>query len=250
MHRRTLLAGAAGTIPLAGCLGGFADEGRGGTPDLPEDCPKTQGLDVAWPDDLDAAAVESFAQEYEYRYYRDVVVEYEPESRLDSYELHTGVSEGPTASGDGFELQVSGGGGVYMPTLLMTAETADPPDGAEVVPASEIDDVGLSSLLRDAAASGEAELHVDDPGEEVEQYLELLASVSEEFERVAGPGHSASAYVAVEDATVELTVQATRFHGDYGWWAWYYVDEYVVRRTTEEDVDPRNGTLLECRRPD
>lgn len=256
MKRRAFLSvmGAV-TLPLAGCTS--ESDGPVGTDDgtdeptaVPEECPITQELGVEWPDEFDASAVESFVEEYEYRYYRDAVVEFEPRSRLDSYQLNVWVSGGPTASGGGYELQVTGGGGVYHPRLLMEARESDPPDGAEVVPASEIDDAALNATLAEATEPEEAKLRIDEPGTEIDRYIDLLASVSGAFEPLSEPGDSDTLYVDVDGTTVELSVQATRLHGDYFWSAWYYVDEYVVRRASDENTDSRDGELLECRMPD
>ncbi|PSP18834.1 hypothetical protein BRC62_02510 [Halobacteriales archaeon QH_10_67_13] len=276
MRRRTLLTAlGAATVPLAGCTTGTDPVGAdGGTPadtdtpdadggaptstasdgtaertDAPEDCPASQELGVERPEDLDASTVEAFVEEHERVYHRDVVIEYEPESSLDSYELSGSVTGSPRPVGDGWELEYAGSGGIYRPTLLLGATTADPPDGADTVPVSEVDDDRLAGTLREAAETGEAELHVDTPGEEVDRYVELLASLSDDFGRLSGRGDSDTPYVDVDGTTVGLTATATSFHGDYEWSAWYYVDERVVRRTTDEETDPRDGKLLECRSP-
>lgn len=273
MRRRTLLAALGAAAGLAGCTtgdepGDGGDTGGGeGTPvpptatptatgtttggstDTPEDCPTSRGLGVEPPEDLDASAVESFVEAYEHVYYRDVVVEYEPESRLDSYELDGGVTDPPRRVGDGWELEYSGSGGIYRPTLALGARRTDPPDGADVVPVDGIDEGPVAETLEEAAETGEAEHHVEPPGEKVDRYVDLFASLSEDFERLSGRGDSDTLYVDVDGTAVELTVAATDFHGDYWWTAWYYVDERVVRRTGEEGVDPRDGELLECREP-
>jgi len=177
-----------------------------------------------------------------------VVVEYEPESRLDSYGLSGSVVDGPTPAGEGWVLEYSGGGGIYRPTLALRATTTEPPDGADPVPASEVENGTLAGLLEEAAEAGEAQHHVEPPGEKVDRYVDLLASLSDDFDRLSGRGDSESIYVDVDGTTVELSATATDFHGDYWWKSTYYVDERVVRRTADEEVDPRNGTLLECRR--
>lgn len=254
MQRRAVLAGlGCATVPLAGCLGGTDDGGTptdspADAPALPEDCPKTQDLDVEWPEDLDRETVEPFVEEYEHRYYRDVVVGFERESRLDADRLRAPVTEGPAPRGDGYELKVSGRGALFTPNLRLVAEASEAPDGAEVVPLGEIDDVILREALIEAAEDGDAEFHVRSPQAEVERYLELLESVSEEFDPPSEPGDSGSLYVDVDGTTVELTAKATFFHGDYGWTAWYYVDAHVVRRTTDGTIDAQDGTVLECRR--
>lgn len=260
MHRRRLLALlGTGALPVAGCLSAEtpgdeptpspagADEDP--TP-LPEACPTTQGIEVEWPEDLDAAAVESFVEAYERAYYREVVVQYEPESQLDSYELSGLVMDDPIPTGDGWVLKYAGNGGVYRPTLFLEATVAEPPEGGDVVPINEIDDEPATETLEEAARKGEASYHVEPPGPEVDRYLELFESVSADFKGLSGPGDADTLYVAVEDTTVELTVTADNFHGDYQWYAWYYVDERIVRRTTDQDTDPREGQLLECRRLD
>jgi len=252
MHRRTFLTiVGGGALSLAGCTSG-PDPGEG-TPthtDLPAECPTSQDLGVEWPADLDAETVESFVEEYEHVYHRDAVVEYEPESQLDSYELSGTVSEGPRAAGDGWELAYSGSGGVYRPTLMIGAATAEPPEDADVVPVEEVDDEPLTETLEEAAETGEAEYHVEPPGEEVDGYVDRLASLSEDFDGLSGRGDSDTLYVDVDGTTVELSVTASNSHGDYWWDAWYYVDEHVVRRTSDEGTDPREGELLECRERD
>ncbi|WP_435344900.1 hypothetical protein [Haloarchaeobius sp. HRN-SO-5] len=247
MNRRTLLTTVAGgTLSLAGCTTQIDPGGSDETTRPPENCPTTQGLDVEWPTELDASTVESFVESYEHAYYRDVVVEYEPESRLDSYEL-SGDATSPTDVRDGWELSYSGSGGVYRPTLSLSARTATLPDGADVVPVSEVDDEVLTEVLDEAAETGTADHHVDQPGETVDRYVDLLASLSDDFEPLSDTGHGDSLYVDVDGTPVELTAEADSFHGDYWWTAWYYVDDQVVRRTTDEATDPQDGTLLECR---
>lgn len=260
MQRRTLLTlVGGGAVSFPGCTTGTdlpatdetTDEKTDDSPDendeLPEECPKSQEIDVEWPVELDASAAESFVEAYEHAYYRDLVVEYEAESRLDSYGLSGVVGTPPTEMGDGWEIEYSGNGGIYRPTLSLDAATADPPEGADQVSVGKIDDVAVTETLEEAADAGEAEFHVDTPGDEVDRYLDLFTSLSDDFEELSGHGDSDRLYVDVDGTTVELSVTATNFHGDYGWNALYYVDEQVVRRTTDRDADPRNGQLLECR---
>jgi hypothetical protein len=223
-----------------------ASTGTGTTPTHPPSCPTTQGLDVEWPTDLDAESAESFVETYERVYYRDVVVEYEPESRLDAYELSGGVME-REQRGDGWVITYSGSGGVYRPTLALGATTADPPGDVDPVPIADVADDTLVELLQTAAETGEAEHHVEPPGEKVDRYLDRLTALSPEFDGVSGRGDSDSLHVDVDGTTVELTATATNLHGDYWWTARYYVDERVVRRVEGEDADPRGGPVVECR---
>lgn len=245
--RRALLA-AAGATAVGGCLGVPAMSDRGRT--LPDDCPVSQDLGVEWPAELTAESVEAFLESYEHVYYRDVVVEYESASTVDSYGLSVHVSEGPTPVDDGYRATLYGGGGVYTPTLHLGAVAdppAGPPSGADVVPIGEVEDRPLRDLLEDAAAEGEAELHVDRPGEPVDRYIERVAELSADFDPLTRPGDSGRAFFDVDGTIVELTVSADRFHGDHGWRAHYLVDEHVVWRDGDWDGEPRDGKLLECR---
>ncbi len=266
MKRRTYLSLVGGTtVSIAGCVGDTrrgtgsettspgsepSDQTSPATTRPPNECPTTMDLGVTWPQELDRSAVESFVEEYEHVYYRDVVVEYKPESELDSYDLSGSVSEGPTSVGNGWELKYSGGGGVYRPTLFIEAMESDAPEDAHPVPLDEVEDDRLRAVIEEAAQTGEAELHIDKPGEEVDRYVDLLAALSPDFEHLSGRGDSDTLYIATDGSTVELTATASNFHGDYWWTAWYYVDERVVRRTADEDTDPQDGRLLECRDPD
>lgn len=265
--RRRLLACAAG-VAVAGCLDAgpaASDDGddpgtpgdpEGGTPtetdagdDLSEACPTTQGLGVEWPETLDAESVASFVETYEYRYVRDVVVGYEPESRFDAYEMSHDVREEPTERGDGWVVEVGGGGAVYTPHLAIEARTGTLPEGREAVPVDEIDGSLLSVAAKTAAEEGEASRRIG-PGESAEQYADLLADLDDDFGRLASMGDTSTLYVDVDGTTVEVTATVDRFHGDYGWEAEYYVDETEVRRSGWDGPPPEEGELLECRTPD
>jgi len=259
MHRRTLLTALGGGVcSVTGCLTSPASSGAGGATnepttegepesDRPADCPTSQGLDIEWPETLDADTVRSFVDAYEQAYYREVVVEYEPESQLDSYELGGRLVGPPSAVGNGWAVEYAGGGAIYRPTLALGARTAAPPDGADVVPLSEIDRQPVVNMLREALQTGEAEYHIGSPGAGIDRHLDLFTSLSRDFDGLSGPGDSETLYVAAGETDLELTVVAMNRHGDYEWRVWYYVDTLVVRRTTDEDTAPRYGTLLECR---
>jgi hypothetical protein len=275
MHRRAFLTVlGSGSLALAGCLSETDPAGSDGTPegtdqpgtdqpddpdqpetdtpdtsdqqrDLPEECPTSQDLGVEWPEELDAATVASFVENYEQVYYREVVVEYDPDTEFSSYELSGSVRDQPEKAGDGWILEYSGSGGVYRPDMLLGATPSEPPADADVVSIDDIDDDTLRSVAREAAQTGEADLHVTSE-EDVVRYNDLLAGLSEDFEPLESRGDSDSLSVAVDGSHVELSARVTSLHGDYWWDARYYVDEHVVRRT-EDDIDPRNGELLECR---
>jgi hypothetical protein len=261
LPRRTLLSvAAAGAVGTAGCLDGAfggTDGERSPTDDevsptptdreLPEGCPTTQDLDVAWPTKLTDGSVERFVEAYENAYYREAVVDYGPTTMVDEYGLAASVSDGPVAVDGGYRVALSGSGGVYEPGLHFQGERADPPAGADVVPVGETDDGTLREVIETAAAESEAETHVRRPRERVDELIERVASLSADADPLEGPGDSTTAYFEVDDITVELVVQADNFHGDYWWSARYYVDGHVVRRLEDDEGDPRDGELLECR---
>ena len=261
LSRRTLLAAtAAGAVGTAGCFdGAFGGTDGEGSPtnddvsptptdqELPTGCPITQNLNIDWPTELTDGSVERFVETYENAYYREAVVEYEPTTVVDEYGLAASVSDGPVAVDGGYRVVLSGSGGVYEPGLHLRGERADPPAGADVVPVGKADDSTLRGVLETAAAEGEAETHVRRPRERVDELIERVASLSADASPLEGPGDSTTAYFEVNDATVELAVQADSFHGDYWWKARYYVDDRVVRRLENDEGDPRDGELLECR---
>lgn len=255
--RRDLLAAtAAATVGTAGCSDRLADgpdEQSTVTPvgtrtDRPADCPTTQGLDVQWPTDLDAATAESFVVAYEHAYVREEVIEYEPDSRLDEYAISTDVRQGAEPIDDGYEVRVTSNGAVWEPTLRLEAASARPPEDADVVPVASVDPSLIRTVLRTAAREGEGEANLDRSRERIDKYVDHLASLSADFEPLEARGDSDSAFFDVDGTAVELTASATRFHLDFGTNAAYYVDESVVRRLgTFEGGDPRDGALLECR---
>jgi hypothetical protein len=242
-NRRTVLA-TLGAAALGGCTRSNLPMVGDSTEDLPEDCPVSQDYDVEWPADLDADAAETFVENYEAVHYREGVVVYEPETRLDSYDL--GVrSEGVQSSGDGYEVKVSGSGGIYRPDLTFNAHREDDPTDVERVPASEIEDERLRELLETAAAEGEADANVRH-GPEIDQYIDLFDSLFESYDPHEEPGDSRTLYFSVDGTPVEVDVGASTLHGDYWWSATYYVDDHVVYRA-EADRPPKDGKLLECR---
>lgn len=242
-NRRALLA-SVGAVAAGGCISQPSTDGV--EDDLPEGCPISQELDVEWPEELDRSSAQSFVEAYAAEYYREVVIEYEPESQIDSYQLTVGANEA-VEEGNGYEVDVNGGGGLYTPHLILKASVTESSTGDEPVPADDVDDTLLQDLLSKAAENPETDPHRRiDPGTEVDRYIDLLDSLSEKFDPLSGPGDSDSVYFRVDETTVELVASGDRFHGDYGWAARYYVDENVLWRVGR-DGDPMDGELLECR---
>lgn len=269
--RRGMLAGvSASVLAAAGCSGMVPGDGSGtdgsGTDDasqnaaddgLPAECPVSQDLGVAWPEGIDRDTAGSFVAEYERVYYRDVVVGYEPTSRVDSYDLDVRNVEVTSAGDDGYEVQVFGGGGVYTPHLHLAACVTEPPADSDPISADGVDDDRLERLLEAAlevggepgscGQDGEATDRRVGPGSEVERYLDLLESLAGEDLGISAPGDAASVHFRVDGSPVELSVAADRFHGDHLWAAAYHVDDRQLRRATGRDTDPADDELLECR---
>lgn len=270
MRRRTLLTAAgAGALALAGCASERDPAGEGepddpastappddGTTtdpptddaDLPAACPTSRDLDVdtEWPTDLDAGSVAAFVEAYEAAYYREVVVDYDPETPLADYELYGGVEGAPQEADEGWVVAYSGQGAVYQGTLFIEGTTAEAPADADVVAASEIESGHVAALVDEAADTGSVEEHVTNTAA-VKRYLDSLPALSADVDDITERGQEEVLYVDVDGTTVRVTVTAGNFHGDYWWTARYYVTDRVVRRAEGEDADPRAGELLECR---
>lgn len=143
--RRTLLAGAA-SVGVPGCTLGGGDgngEGDGRARDPPDACPTSHDLGVEWPDELTAESVAGFVETYENRYYREVVIGYEPGTRLDDYRLDGSVQSGVEKRDGGYVAKFVGGGALYRPNLHVTAEVAGAAEGREPLDVEEIDDERL-----------------------------------------------------------------------------------------------------------
>lgn len=270
MRRRTVLSLSASVAlgGLAGCDGQRAAETpseepttappttgpttespREPTPQQPAECSVTQGLDVDWPDGLSAASAEGFVERYEEVYYRDVVVEYEPETRFDEYDLGF-TTEVTDTDSPGYVVEVDGSGGIYRPDVFLNASVVDEEPDDEVIPLADVNDQTLREMLQTSAGNPEESVgrEIRD-GSDVDQYADLLNDFPGEGS-LEGRGDSVTRYFDVDGTTVELTASVTGLHGDYWWTAWYYVDENVLRRTEDEEVAPENGELLECRADD
>lgn len=245
MDRRGLLTTVgAGSLSLTGCLG------LSGLPvgeNLPEDCPKSQNLGVAWPRDINASAAATFVEEYEEKYYLEVIFEFDPESRYSRLGSAITRAEIVSESGDCWQVRFAGILGIEEAFTRLKAVTAEPADDARVIPIGAVDDKQLIELLHEAAETGEAErrLSTDD----TDEYLDRLEKLAEEFE-ISPPEYSDTLHFEVNGTIVELTASVDTLHVDQEWDAWYAVDKHEVWRSDEKDIDPRDGDLLECRAAD
>lgn len=241
MKRRTLLSAfAAGSTSIAGCTAATSFFGPG----LPEACPTSQDLGVEWPKNLDESTVASFVEAYEERYYRRVVFDYEPVSRFSYVGSAISRVKDVTEVDRGWRVHFSGTLGVNEAFMHLKATRSEPPEEAEVLSVSQLDDERLTELLDEAAETGEAERDIQ--AEDVDTYVDRFESLSVGFE-ISSAEPSDRLYVEVNGTTIELVVSVDTYHADRFWDAWYYVDEHVVWRSGEKNVDPRDGQLLECR---
>lgn len=246
-------AGCSGTVPgddsgTDGAGQNLAERG------LSAACPTSQDIGVAWPEEVDRDTVGAFVAEYEEVYYREVVVGYDPASRVDSYELAVRNVDVVSADEAGYVVEVVGGGGIYTPHLLLAARVTDPPPDRDPISADRVADDRLERVLSETAEEGGKCAENDDgadrrvgPGSEVDRYLDVLESLAGRDLPISAPGDAATLYFRVDDTPVELRVAADRFHGDRLWAASYHVDDRLLRRATGRDADPADGELLECR---
>lgn len=245
MERRTFLTVAgAGSMAVGGCIG---VPGSGGSADLPDDCPVSQGVGVDWPRDLTESTVAGFVERYEEAYYRQHVIDtkFDPESRLFGYSGWIGRAEDVTeVAGGGWRVHFSGIVNVQRGDLVLHATVSDPPGDARVVSVTDVEDELLREVLERAAKTEQADDRVG-PAES-DAYLERFETLSDGFD-IQEVGDEDALYFDVNGTTVELLVIASPPNRDHFWEAWYYVDDRVVWRSGEHDVDPRDGELLECR---
>lgn len=241
MRRRQLLTSAvAGSLSLAGCT---TTSGLFG-PDLPAACPTSQDLGVEWPKNLDESTAAAFVEAYEEQYYRQAVFDYEPVSRFSYVGSAISRVEDVNEADVGWRVHFSGTLGVNEAFMHLKATRSDPPEGTVVLSRSQLDDERLTELLDEAGATGEAEQDIE--AEAVDPYVDRFERLSEGFE-ISSAEPRDRLYFEGNETTVELVVSVDTYHADRFWDAWYYVDEHVVWRSGERDVDPRDGDLLECR---
>lgn len=241
MRRRSVLTSAlAGSISLAGCTSAPGLSG----PDLPDECPTSQDLEVEWPAPLDGTTVAAFVESYEAQYYRQTDFDFEPDSQFSYVGSAISRVEEVTEADDGWRVHCSGILGVNQAFMHLKATRSEPPAGAGVLSRSQLDDERLIGLLVEAVETGEAERDLE--ADEVDTYVDRFERLSEGFE-ISRAEPRDTLYVDGNGTTVELVVSVDTYHADRFWDAWYYVNEHVVWRSWEQGIDPRDGELLECR---
>ncbi|MDZ5813347.1 hypothetical protein U4E84_18620, partial [Halorubrum sp. AD140] len=124
------------------------------------------------------------------------------------------------------------------------------PDDPEYISVDEVEDPKLQEILKSAADSGYGE-YTTSSTSEMERYTELVETLSSSasLNENLQPG----AYFDVKGTPVlliiETRVDSVSVFGDPVT-VQYYVTEYVIRRTDEENESPQDGTVVECRLPE
>lgn len=267
--RRAVLASLA-SVGLAGCTASGASEPPS-EDELPEQCPTSQNLDVQWPRDIYTGSVRGFLTGYEdvrefvTAYEEEYLVEKNTRSQFQSADFHVDVDQNPKRVADGFQLTVSYTGSVHTSSHLilqafevdsegipkdnngMSVAESEVPADLEPISVEEVQDQKIREILKSAAKSG----HRRDAADSTAQFTQLVdnhspnASLNDE--------DRSGVYFDVNGTPVLLFIQSRE--GSVGdildpVTVQYYVTEYVIRRTKEEDESPRDGTVVECRHPE
>ena len=255
--RRAVLATLTG-VGLAGCTTS-GDSEPPSEDELPDQCPTSLDLDVQWPRELDSDTVGEFVMAYEKAYQ----VKKLAETQFHSPSISVELDQTPYKVADRFQVTVTYDASVSIEDYLhleayevnsdgipkdgQHVDESEVPDAPEYIPIAEIEGQRLQEVLKSAANSGYGEDYTSPTG----RYTQLIES------------HSANAslnneypqgiYFDVNGTPVLLII--TERGGaaeDYGKSdpIQYYVTEYVVRRTDEENESPQDGTVVECRPPE
>lgn len=267
-HTRRAVLATLTSVGLAGCTTS-GDSEPPSEDELPDQCPTSHNLNVQWPRDLDPGPVRGFVSGYEavgdfvMAYEEAYQVEQKAETQFHSPSISVELDQTPNKVANGFHVTVTYGASVSIEDYILLeafevnsdgipkegqrVDESEVPDDPEYIPIAEIEDQRLQEVLKSAANSGYGEDHTSPTG----RYTQLIES------------HSANAslnneypqgiYFDVNGTPVLLII--TERGGaaeDYGKSdpIQYYVSEYVVRRTDEENESPQDGTVVECRPPE
>lgn len=262
MQRRTVLVSLAALsgAGVAGCIGdgpggGVNDDGSvedtgetdGGTTsqngsDIPDRCPVNTIEGYSPPEEVTAERAEEFVVEYDEEYFRYEIAS--PPHEKDS----TGLWEDPEVEdvGDGYivslpAVDVSDYGTIVW--LVSEPVTGDN-DVEDAVAIDEVESEMLATAARTAAETGEQVTAEKFTGGGIEAEA-VPPEITTAFDSL--PGDEDGRYVSVDGDPVRLWfVEDDSFHRHYGYSARYYVDSNVLWRTDDLEMDPREGTLVEC----
>ncbi|WP_058367440.1 hypothetical protein [Haloparvum sedimenti] len=263
MRRRALLATVGGSLALAGCAadaptGSDAADGTdtstatgpGSEPTdaagsgLPDDCPTTRGYDAGFPPDADdPAAVEGFVAAYEVAHLNATAVNHDADEvgRVSPRVEESAAADEHHSAGAGWTVTVETTW--YEERTVETELVAAPseaPADADPLPVDDLPDEldTLPGVVREAAASGETiERRLFDDSEAVREALD------------GAPEQDGTRFLDADGTTVGVTLREVVEHADNAVRAHYLLTPHLLRRAEGygDDVDPREGDLLECR---
>lgn len=207
--------------------------------ELPDNCPTSTLADYNPPAELSCEAVATFVVEYHEAYVLNKM--FSPTHGDDSV---SGSVTSINSHEYGYVVTVGWSGADYTDVPEIEAEpTTDPPDFD--LPSVETLN---SKLLREfAIEAAEQNERVESSGAPHSD----LDPVRQEFESL--PGTEDGRFISVDGTPVTLQFDIRETVGDYlSMSTRYYVDSHVVRqsdehRASDEDTDPRQFPLLECR---
>ena len=227
---------------------------------LPDECSKSLDLDVQWPQELDTDTVGGFVVDYEEAY---LVKEY-TDTRFHSLDFSVELEQTPNKLDRGFHLTVRSAGagsvddhlhiqafevgsdGIPEAEQNMRIDESVVPDDPEYIPIDEVEDQILHAVLQLAADTG-YENHRTAFTPRYEELLDNLPPNASLNNRRMGT------YFDVNGTYVLLVIDRqgdSSIDGVDVGPIQYYVTEYVVRRTDEENESPEDGTVVECRIPE
>ena len=241
MKRRSLLATTA--LGSVSALGGCSSSPRGddetATVTRPDECPETPDFDVSVPASANESETEVFVRESEVERF---VRQYEEAVVSDS--TGTGrrgeiLDSEDAAPGTIFRVEVTWST-TTMIGVVITAEVQ------ETVPAEAIardveslpdDAERVADVAREAVTDGKSATWKD----RTIDHEPILSALERAFDGAD------TYYVTVDGQPVLVDVSPASEGVDDGHSiARYYVDEAVIRRTTDSNRDPREGELIAC----
>ena len=267
-HTRRAVLATLTSVGLAGCTT-LGDSEPPSEDELSDQCPTSRDLDVPWPRDLDPGLVRGFVTGYEdlkefvTAYEEAYLVETKTQSPYRSANFNVDVDRYTRRVAGGFLLTVSHTGSIHtndhlflqafeadsegIPKDGLGVDKSDVPANLEPIPIEEVQDQKIQEILKSAAKSGVKR----DTASYSAQFREFVdshppnASLDDE-------GRS-GVYFDVNGTLVLVFIEIE--HGSTGDIfdpvpVQYYVTEYVIRRTEEENKSPRDGTVVECRLPE
>ena len=269
-HTRRAVLVTLTSVGLAGCTTS-GDSEPPSEDELPDQCPTSLDLGVEWPRDIYTRSVEGFVTRYEAvgefvtAYEEAYQVERHADTQFHSPSIFVELDQTPDKVADGFHVTVTYGGSVSIEDyILLEAIEVDSdgipkydqriqidesavPDDPEYIPISEIEDQELQEVLKSAADSAYRK-HRTSPTTRYEELIENTSPNTSLNNRYP-PG----IYFDVDGTPVLLIINVRGAAvKDFGKSdpVQYYVTEYVIRRTVDENKSPRNGTVVECRYPE